>query len=366
MESPRPLRADELGDFVQFLSTQLRPQMDWRIDQEYPHAIHEQNLQNVRVIRGPADFLSAAVMKPLVIKSPAGLFKAAAIGSVVTHPSARNQGLSGQVLKAALEAGREEGCDFAILWTNLYDFYRRLGFELAGTEVALKLPHHLSYDPPPGPLRFVEGPQIDPEALLRLYSRHTTGSIRTVEDVRKFLRIPNARVLTAWDAQNRLQAYAVEGKGADLGGYIHEWGGGVSKILPLLSQLSSQNPGRDFTLIAPVHAQNLIMRLEQAGATRRNGALGMIKLLNPDRLLMKTNRYARALGANGVEISSHGGVHTFRADGDTFTSDSDTDLVRVIFGPSRASEIRGLNGPAAAALERVFPIPMWVWGWDSV
>ncbi len=76
--------------------------------------------------------------------------------------------------------------------------------------------------------------KVDPEAILRLYSQHTTGSVRTVEDIRKFLTIPNTRVFTAWDEKNVLQAYAVEGKGADLEGYIHEWGGGVSKLLPLI------------------------------------------------------------------------------------------------------------------------------------
>ena len=366
MEIPRPLHDHELPDFVRFLSAQLRPKNAWSIDEEYPLAIQTQNLHNVRVIRRESEFLSAAVMKPLVVKSPAGLFKAAAIGSVVTHPIARNQGLSRQILEASLSSACANGCDFAILWTNLYDFYRKLGFELAGTEIALRLPSQLKSPAPTESLRFMCSGQVDPDAILRLYSQHTTGSVRTTEDIRKFLRIPNARVFTAWDAQNRLQAYAVEGKGADLEGYIHEWGGGVSKLLPLLEYVCQQKPVKPLTLIAPVHAANMIRQLVEAGATRHAGVLGMIKLLNPNHFLMKIKKYAHAMGASEIIIEPRDGMFYLGSGETLFSTDSEADLVKLVFGPNRASELHGFDPKTAEAFDRVFPIPMWIWGWDSV
>ena len=110
MEGPRPLHEHELGDLVQFLSSHLRPNNSWTIAEEYPLAIHNDNLNNVRVIKDETGFLSAAIMKPLVLKSPAGVFKAAAIGSVVTSPDHRNQGLSQKILEACLESARAHGC----------------------------------------------------------------------------------------------------------------------------------------------------------------------------------------------------------------------------------------------------------------
>src|SRR6185437_12061349 len=89
----------------------------------------------------------------------------------------------------------------------------------------------------PHGLQFHCGANVDAEAILRLYSQHTTGTVRTAEDIRKFLKIPNSKVYTAWNQNNRLEAFAIEGKGMDLGGYVHEWGGGVSKILPLLRHI---------------------------------------------------------------------------------------------------------------------------------
>ena len=363
MEGPRPLHEHELGDFVSFLSTHLRPNQNWSIADEYPLAIHDSNLNNVRVIRSEQGFLSAAVMKPLVIKSPAGLFKAAAIGSVVTNPEFRNQGFSRQILEASLEAARAHGCDFAILWTNLYDFYRKLGFELAGIEVSLRLPETMKVDN--AGLRFMQGNKVDAEAILRLYSQHTTGSLRTVEEVRKFLQIPNARVFTAWDEHNKLQAYAIEGKGADLDGYVHEWGGGVSKLLPLL-KFAMQAEKRPLTVIAPAHSANLIRQLKVLGAVESSGVLGMIKILNAPNLLLKMKKYIRALGIDEVVLEPREGKFYLGYKDNIFSTDAERDLVRLIFGPIKASQLHPFDAPTSEVFERIFPIAMWVWGWDSV
>ncbi|MBX3021023.1 MAG: GNAT family N-acetyltransferase [Bdellovibrionales bacterium] len=364
MEGPRPLHEHEMGDFVQFLSTQLRPQSGWSIAEEYPLAIHFSNLNNVRVIRETdGNFLSAAVMKPLIIKCPAGLFKAAAIGSVVTSPDHRNKGLSTKVLEACIEAGRDHGCDFAILWTNLYDFYRKIGFELGGVEVSLSIPENIQADP--AGLRFMQSNRVDPEAILRLYSQHTTGSIRTGEDIRKFLQIPNSRVYTAWDAENKLQAYAVEGKGADLDGYIHEWGGGVSKLLPLL-QFAVKSSKRPLHLISPSHAQNFIRQLKEAGATEHSGVLGMIKILNAPNFLLKIKKYARAMNAEDTVLEPRDGKYYLGYKSEIFSTDAEADLVRLIFGPLKASQLHPFDKETSETFEKIFPIPMWVWGWDSV
>lgn len=363
MEGPRPLLEHELGDFVTYLSHHLRPEKSWSIADEYPCAIAGTNLHNVRVIKTDTGFASAAVMKPLVIKSPAGVFKVAAIGSVVTSPEHRNQGLSQKILNASLDAARAHGCDFAILWTNLFDFYRKLGFELAGSEVALALP--ASFNVPNEGLRFVNSNRIDPEALLRLYSQHTTGAIRTSEEVRKYLQIPNANVYTAWDAENRLQAYAVEGKGADLEGYVHEWGGGVSKVLPLLAH-ASQTSGRALHVIAPAHAQNFIRQLKELGATSSEGVLGMVKILNAPNLLLKLKKYMRAMGEADVVLEPRDGKFYIGHGDQIFSTDAERDLTRLIFGPLKASQLHPFDSATAAALERVLPLPMWIWGWDSV
>jgi GNAT superfamily N-acetyltransferase len=365
MEGPRPLFDHEFTDFVNFLSGQLRPTQKWSIADEYPLAIQGANLNNVRVIRDDKIFLSAAVMKPLVIKSPAGLFKVAAIGSVVTAPEHRNRGLSRQILDDCLAAGKAHGCDFAILWTNLFEFYRKLGLELAGTEISLTLPAHLKLDETTEKPHFMQSDKVDPEAILRLYSQHTTGSIRTIDDIRRFLQIPNARVYTAWDGANRLQAYAVEGKGADFSGYIHEWGGGVSKLLPLLG-FALKDRSQRLTVIAPHHASNFVRKLILAGAKEHSGVLGMIKILNSVSFLNKVKKYVRAFGVEDLVLEPRDGKFYLGYKQEIFCTDTESDLTRLIFGPLRASQLHAFDPQTIEVFERLFPIPMWIWGWDSV
>ncbi len=364
MEGPRPVHEHELGDLIKFLSDNLRPQQAWSIAEEYPTAIQNENLNNVRVITDNGTFLSAAVMRPLVIKSPAGLFKAAAIGSVVTNPANRNQGLSRQVMEDCLKAAADHGCDFAILWTNLFDFYRKLGFELAGTEISLTIP--TNFKTPDAPeLRYLQSNKVDADAILRLYNQHTTGTIRTADDIRKFLNIPNARVFTAWDNQNILQAYAIEGKGADLESYIHEWGGGVSKLLPLLKFAVTQEK-RPLTLIAPSHSTNLIRQLAALGCKEHSGILGMIKILNPPNFLLKIKKFVRAMGVEDIVLEPREGNYYLGYKQEIFRTDIESDLVRLVFGPLKASDLKAFDAETAAAFEKVFPISMWIWGWDSV
>jgi GNAT superfamily N-acetyltransferase len=363
MEGPRPPFEHELDSFVTFLDRQLRPNVKWSIRDEYPLAIDDANLNNIRIIKANDQYLSAAVMKPLLLKSPAGLFKVAAIGSVVTDSSHRNQGLSRQVLEECMSVGAAHGCDFALLWTHLYDFYRKIGFEMAGSEVALTIDTPWAEEA--HGLRFSKGANVDPEAILRLYSQHSTGSVRTAEDIRKFLKIPNANVYTAWDATGRMQAYAVEGKGMDLTGYVHEWGGGVSKVLPLLRHIRTTQD-RHITVLSPLQSANFIRQMKERGASSFEGILGMIRLLNVNNILYKVKKYTRALGFEGLVLEPRDGRIYLGYRDQVFSTDSQTDLIRLLFGPQRPDQLYAFEGEVKRIFDEVFPIPIWIWGWDSV
>jgi GNAT superfamily N-acetyltransferase len=370
MEGPRPPLEHEVPQVIRFLNDNLRKDSGWSISQEYPLAFQEMNHGNIRVITEDSRILAHAVMRPMVVKTAAGLFRIAAIGSVVTSETHRNQGLSTRTLESCLEAAKATGCDFAILWTNLYDFYRRLGFELAGSEISLTL--HPNGAAPlrelqvSGPrLKLLESAQVAPEAILRLYSQHTVGTVRTAEDIRRHLTIPNARVYTAWSEEGHLRAYAIEGKGEDLSGYIHEWGGGVSALTWLVQEIVRKQ-ARPITLIGPATAQNLHRNLLELGAKETRGFLGMIKLLQSDRLLAKVRKYAMALGHEQFVFEKKGDVFLLGGAGSTFSTDSERDVIRLIFGPQKPSQIHQFDPNTAQLLDAVLPVPMWVWGWDSV
>lgn len=363
MNGPRAPLDTEIPSVIEFLDSNLRPEGSWSITSEFPIAFSEANRNNIRIITENDEVLAHAVVRPMIIKTPAGLFKIAGLGSVVTSTEHRNQGLSTKTIESCLDAAKAHGCDFAILWTNLYDFYRRMGFELAGNEMSVLLDRDITGGETN--LKFMESGKIAPEAIHRLYSQHTVTSLRTVDETRKYLQIPNSRVYTAWDVNGTLKAYAIEGKGADLDGYIHEWGGNVPALISLFAHVR-QTQKRNITIIVPGHSQNLIRSLKDQGLHVNEGFLGMIKILNTANLFSKIKRHARGLGVQDLVLDATGGKYYLGAGTNVFMTDCERDVVRLIFGPQKPSEIHDFDPETAEVLDRVLPINMWVWGWDSV
>jgi N-acetylglutamate synthase-like GNAT family acetyltransferase len=364
MEGPRAPSEQEYSEIVKFLDQTLRPGASWSITNEYPTALNEKNVNNLRIIKENDTVLSHALVHPIVVKTPIGLFKVGAIGSVVTDEKYRNKGHSRKVLEDCVEFAKAQGCDFAILWSNLYEFYQKLDFELAGSEISTIIDKEIPCEQ--SSLRFHKGSNIDPTAFHKLYTKHTVNSVRTFEDIKKYFQIPNTRIYTAWNAANNLMAYAVEGKGADLNGYIHEWGGGVSSILPLLNHIR-KDQNRDITLITPFHSQNLVRRLRENGFKQHEGFLGMIRILNHENFFNKIRRHARNdLGISDFSIEKTEDSYRVHLLDTTFSIHGEHNLTRIVFGPWLKEDLKTIDDASRRTLGTVLPIRMWLWGWDSV
>lgn len=354
---PRSPNENEVSHVVQFLDAHLRPGQPWSIAAEYPLVFNEANRHNLQAIFENGKIIAHAAIKYHILKTPAGLFKVAAIGSVLTSPDYRNQGHSQNLMNHCVRLATEAGADIAILWTDLYDFYRKLDFELAGTEVSVVLEDNFTV--PDLGLRVLQSSKVDPNSILGLYSKHTVGSVRTAEEIRKFLNIPNARVYTAWDSQNQLKAYAIEGKGADLKGYVHEWGGGVKELTYLFSQMRKAQDA-SLTVIMPKQSQNLARALEPYSSVLSNGYLGMIRPLVFSNIMTKVKRYALNLGITDFVFDRKvDGTFVFGRGQDVFETNDLKAFTQVVFGAPDSTQFQELLAP-------ILPLPMWIWGWDSV
>jgi hypothetical protein len=363
MEGPRPPFENEYSKVIDFVSSSLRPNFRWNISEEYPTAFNINNLNNIRVMFDDTEIVSHALIKPLIVKTPLLLLKIAGIGSVVTATSHRQQGLSRQILDDCLKSAEAQGCDIALLWTDIPDVYRKFQFELAGAVIQFNIDRTLPTSATN--LRFVNGNQIAPEAILALYQKHSVTTLRNKEEVGKFLKIPNTNVYTAWSQNNQLLAYAIEGKGADLKGHIHEWGGGIPELFALLNYirtLTNQNP----RLITPAHSFNLIRKLEECGIAKTENFLGMIRILRPDLLCAKIKKASRDLGIIDMIFEKQGDHFYIGRPGHIFKTDSIIDLTKLIFGPWQPQDIHHFDAESLNVLNKIFPILLWMWGWDSV
>ena len=360
--SPEPV---ELNKVVDFLNKNLRLNVAWPITKEYPTAFTSANLHNMSIITDEsADrILSHAVLKPFICKTPNAVFKIGAIGSVVTDPSARHQGLSKKNLENCIAKANDQECDFMMLWSDQYDFYRKFGFELAGFEHAFtisKAPPIVNKD-----LKFIKSTRIDPAALLKLYNQHTVNSVRTLEEIHQYLNIPNSNVFTLWTPQNQLVAYAVEGKGIDLQNYIHEWGGSVPDVTDLLSHML-QSEKVTYTFMCPHHSLNMKNKLGLISDFVNDGFLGLIKINNFERLALKIKKMFLAEGFDQITLEKKNGEIIFGHKTDLYTLKNESDFVKIVFGPTLIKDLGFVINDTASVLEKVFPLPLWVWGWDSV
>jgi N-acetylglutamate synthase-like GNAT family acetyltransferase len=363
--SARAPTQEEYKDLVKFLDENLRPQNKWSIASEYPTALNQENIHNLRIISEGSQVLSHAALKTHIIKTPNAILKAGAIGSVVTHDKYRNQGLSRMVLQDCIDLAKKQDCDFAILWTNLHEFYQKIGFALAGYEISLAVDENFQVQRD-SQYKILKSPNVDPTAIYKLMSQHTVTTFRNPEEIRKYLNIPNSNVYTLWEPNGTLGAYCVEGKGADLGGYVHEWGGGVSKILQLLKYIQ-EDQKRTITIIAPNHATNLIEQCESKGASKTQGFIGMIKLINEEAFFKKIHKHARAdLGITNLVLEKTGEDYRIGTTEQYLTSKDPIDIIPLIFGPRKFSSLDGFNPEQAKTLDKIFPMPFWLGGWDSV
>lgn len=360
--SPIPM---ELNKVIEFLNKNLRLNIEWPITKEYPTALSSANIHNMSIITDAEEkhILSHAVLKPFICKTPYAVFKIGAIGSVVTDPQVRNRGLSSQNLKNCMTKAEEQDCDFTILWSDQYDFYRRLGFELAGYEYSYQISKALPQQE--ANAKFIKGTKIDPSAILKLYNQHTVNSVRTLEEVSQYLNIPNSHVYTMWSNQNQLLAYAVEGKGVDLQNYIHEWGGSVPHLVDLISYMISSE-GESYTFICPRHSFNLRQKLKSICDLENDGFLGLIKINNFDKFSAKIKKIFSAEGVDNIIFEKNENQIVFGHKNNLYTLKNEADLVRLVFGPTQMSDLSFVDENTQKIFSKIFPLPLWVWGWDSV
>ena len=363
MQGPRSPAAHEFSEVVEFLNQNLRVSNPWPISSEYPTALSANNIHNMSIIVEDEKILSHAVLKPMIVKTPHCIFKVGGIGSVVTDPNHRQKGLSSKNVENCMLLAKQQECDMTILWTDQFDFYRRFGFELAGIEQTYVLENNFPIKN--NKLKFLSNTKVDPAALLKLYSQHTVQTLRTVDDVRNFLKIPNSHLYTAWNEYNQLVAYAVIGKGIDLTNYVHEWAGSVDSLLDLFSFMQ-QKHDQPLTIMVPAHSVNLKKQLEAVCTVSHLGFLGMIKFVNLENILNKVKKAFRAEGFEQIVLEKQGEQIVFGYGTDLYTMKNESDLTRLLFGPLKPADLDFVKPETQKILSVLLPLPLWVWGWDSI
>ncbi|MBK7843824.1 MAG: hypothetical protein IPJ71_09030 [Bdellovibrionales bacterium] len=80
----------------------------------------------------------------------------------------------------------------------------------------------------------------------------------------------------------------------------------------------------------------------------------------------KLRRYARQLGHDDWIFDFKEGAYYLGTSNKLFRTESEQDIIKLLFGPLKASELEGFDKSTAEMIEEVLPLPFWIWGWDSV
>ncbi|MEZ4388776.1 MAG: GNAT family N-acetyltransferase [Candidatus Krumholzibacteriia bacterium] len=221
----------------------------------------------------------AALVRPCL--SSAGEVLVAGIGSVVTRPDRRGQGLSSQLQRAVLERLAERGAALAVLWTDRPEIYAGRGFGPAGWEYHLDLGGLRVAESWPADADVVALGGGDAERLAGLYAQHPLRTLRQPEDHASLYGMPGTRAV-GLERGGRLVAYACCGKGEDFPDYVAEWGGAPEPALALLAHVA--RCGLAGRALVPAGREDLLELATARGAGFAAVPSGLWAVLRPDLL----------------------------------------------------------------------------------
>ena len=203
-----------------------------------------------------------------------GHIRATLVGDVATAPEHRGDRLASRILQEIATEEQAAGQDCLMLWSDLWDFYARLGFAPAGIQGEVQLHLCLSMDSPDVRRACIS----DVVALADLHAQKPWRVERNLEEFALLLSVPKLDCMVL-ERDGRVRAYACHGKGMDLQGWWHELGGSDRELQVLIPAAMTQLGQERATLMLPPYRHNLIEGLTGCYDDLREGIVALCKPL---------------------------------------------------------------------------------------
>lgn len=297
--------------------------------------------------------------------------KGGLIGSVATAETRRGRGFATRLLIEAEARLQLEGCGFVVLWANDAEFYLKRGYGPIGREIDLVLPVELlrGLETADGVREMQPDDAADVHAL---YAANAERVERSADETAALLDCPEMHKLVI-ERDGAVVAYACLGRGGDLAGTIHEWGGADADVLALVRAITDALLPEDAVLqgdealflIAPPSATTLIAELRSRGALVHESMLGLGKILDRAEAARVLDQLVGPEGS--VEIVDSETREHFRLRGpEREVLLDDEGALALLLGVAEVGE------DVAHFLEQVglagapLPIDAFAWGLDSI
>jgi len=280
---------------VHFFDKLLRGDSPCRVENEYPLVFQSStseviflNQREQKLSPKPANLLvlsegdeihaGLATLRRTVKLSEDSELRVLFIGSVVTDPKFRNQGLQRDLFLALDRMAHEDGLDALLLWSNQIDFYRKLGFELGGLQATWSANSRQPLLNQSVVVNFGKSSEIPlTDKWIQNFMQKQLVVRRSEAEMRKLWSIPEMYVAGTENA------YALMKKGEDFDGMCHEWAGPADEVLACFDRLRAER--QDVRFLSPGVVQDpeemkVVSRLELAGFESRLEYLGLFKLMS--------------------------------------------------------------------------------------
>ena len=364
-DGPRALHPTEYASALKLINAVLRPPAHGTILKEYPLVLGTDNIENMRVIVQGNEVVSHAAIYFSNLRTGNLVFKVGGIGSVATHPDCRGRGLASAVIRDCIRIMEEAKCHLSVLWTQRRDFYGRLRYETAGSEYLFRAKAsdfaHISCECkviPYSPERL--------SAIIDIHERETCRTERTRNEYETYFGIPKTKTLLAMRG-NTVTAYAAMGKGEDFRSCVHEWGGDANDVLCLAHTFARSSSMGEIVILTPSQENDFTRLLKQMRLMKIFEYLAMIRVIDaegPSSILH--DHLSLRLGRNFQIERSQTGL-SIKVGDEEIILDQEQKLMRLLFGPDSASSLlRGFSPETIHSLESELPIPLFIWGLDSV
>ncbi|MFZ9594661.1 MAG: GNAT family N-acetyltransferase [Bdellovibrionia bacterium] len=266
------------------------------------------------------------------------------LGSVAVHPQWRQRGLASLLVQKAVQWLREQRVSVVLLWSSRHSLYERLGFQLAGEQLRAALSQ----------TNFLEEQgQVDTSGQVQtgwspiLFSHlMSRGSGLLIQSSDRIWLQAHRNVQWYWieDSISQEFAYAGVGRGIDLPGMVHEWGGCPRLLKRVLKKIMQEHPSAEL-----LGNRELFQKFNLRFQTVVSEYLCMAQVIHPFSGFSETQSEEE----NQTQESGLG--YAFKGNS---TEDRDQLLRRWI---------RGLFQAPRAAEEVIVEqqVPLWIWGLDA-
>lgn len=307
----------------------------------YPHVYNHENSDNIRLISSNGEPVSSVAIYRSNVKTSRGTISVGGINCFVTHPEFRRFGLGGLVLDDAHRKMTMTGNEIGLLSTMIPDYYRKSGWELAGGQRTFTLDRgNISYLPGHAGLDIEGDWKPFMTELLELNQQQPMRAFRTSQLFDLLIERRLGRVFIARRG-DRIVAYCAlghsknpqiieyAGKNEDVCSLIRAVFGIIDDLSVSTSTRSGrERPTTELKLVTPYLNHGLTDILIERGIPNSLEYVGMIKILDPNKLL-KTLGIYDVINLEKIDV---GWRVSYGSNDLTLT---EQELVKLIFGPEK-------------------------------